>query len=280
MITYSGRTSAARIEDTTAILSADPDLTLDEIVATSNERFLDGEHVPLADVTLLAPLQPKKNVFCVGRNYLAHAEEITRARGIALDLPDVPTFFTKAPTTVVAHNTVVHMDATLSQMYDWEAELAVVIGKRCRDIAESDALDAVFGYCCMNDISARDLQQKHLQWFKGKSLDESGPLGPWIVTADELGDPQQLQIVCRINGVVKQDASTAHMIFPVARVIAELSQGLTLEPGDIIATGTPEGVGFARNPPEFFRNGDTVEVEIERIGVLKNTISLTETKGI
>ena len=278
MVSFREQRRAARVHGQEVILASDPTLTLDTLIKAAEydqSLFQDGERTTLSEVTLLAPLQPHKNVFCVGRNYLAHAEEITRARGITLDLPDVPTFFTKAPTTITAHDAVVHLDAELSQQYDWEAELAVVIGKRCRDVPVARALDFVFGYCCMNDISARDLQQKHVQWFKGKSLDESGPLGPWIVTADEVGDPQSLHIACRINGVTKQDAQSAHMIFSVARVIAELSRGLTLEAGDIIATGTPEGVGFARNPPEFFQNGDVVEIEIDRIGVLRNTVTIS-----
>ena len=174
MVRRHDRSHVAQVFGDEVLLAADPALTLDALIAAAEygkQLFQPGERLPLASVSFLAPLQPKKNVFCVGRNYLAHAEEITRARGIALDLPDVPTFFTKAPTTVIAHNAVAHLDRKLSQQYDWEAELAVIIGKRCRDVEEDDALHVVFGYCCMNDLSARDLQQKHVQWFKGKSLD-------------------------------------------------------------------------------------------------------------
>ncbi len=234
-----------------------------------------GERFPLGSAALRAPLVPHKNVFCVGRNYLEHAKEGARASGRELKLPDVPTFFTKAPTAVADPGATLTFSRSISSEYDWEGELGVVMGARCRDVPEREAMSCVFGYTCLNDITARDLQRAHIQWFKGKSLDASCPIGPWIVSADEIGDPQTLRIELRVNGVQKQSASTASMIFSVARIVAELSKGMTLEPGDIIATGTPEGVGFARTPPEFFTDGDVVEVEIERIGVLRNTIRLT-----
>ncbi|MBC5800176.1 MAG: fumarylacetoacetate hydrolase family protein [Candidatus Eremiobacteraeota bacterium] len=233
-----------------------------------------GDAVPLCDVVLLAPARPRKNVFCVGRNYMGHAEEVARARGTSVNLPSVPTFFTKAPTAIAAPGAPLHLSAALSQQYDWEAELAVVIGSRCRDLPQAEALSAVFGYTCLNDVTARDLQKAHQQWFKGKSLDETCPLGPWIVTADEVGDPQNLDIAMRVNGSSKQSANTSQMIFDVKRIIASLSSGLTLEPGDVIATGTPDGVGFARTPPEFLRDGDIMEVDVARVGVLRNTVKL------
>jgi len=229
--------------------------------------------VPLGDVTLLAPVRPRKNVFCVGRNYMGHAEEVARARGTSLNLPSVPTFFTKAPTAIADPDATLHLSPEVSQQYDWEAELAAVIGARCRDVAEADALSVVFGYTCLNDVTARDLQKEHHQWFKGKSLDETCPIGPWIVTKDELDDPQTLDIAMRVNGETKQSSNTGQMIFDVKRIIASLSRGLTLEPGDVIATGTPDGVGFARNPPEFLRHGDVMEVEVARIGILRNSVA-------
>jgi 2-keto-4-pentenoate hydratase/2-oxohepta-3-ene-1,7-dioic acid hydratase in catechol pathway len=210
----------------------------------------------------------------VGRNYLGHAEEIARARGTELRLPEVPTFFTKAPTAIVGPGATIHLSAAVSSEYDYEAELAVVIGRRCRDVAEGDALGVVFGYTCLNDVTARDLQKAHQQWFKGKSLDETCPIGPWIVPADEVGDPHTLDISMRIDGVVKQNSNTSQLIFNVPRIIASLSAGLTLEPGDVIATGTPDGVGFARTPPEFLYDGAKMEVEIAKIGILRNTIAI------
>jgi 2-keto-4-pentenoate hydratase/2-oxohepta-3-ene-1,7-dioic acid hydratase in catechol pathway len=233
-----------------------------------------GAAIPLAEATLLAPLAPRKNVFCIGRNYLAHAEEGARFRGEELKLPSVPTIFTKAPTSITGPDATLNLNGTISQKYDWEAELAVVIGKRCKDVSEADALDVIFGYTCLNDVSARDLQNATTQWFKGKTLDDTCPLGPTIVTADEIGDPQKLDVTLRVNGEVKQHASTSVMIFSIARIIAYLSAGTTLEPGDIIATGTPEGVGFARTPPEFLKDGDVMEVEISKLGILRNPVSI------
>ena len=222
-------------------------------------------------------MRPHKNVFCVGRNYLGHAEEIARARNVPLNLPAVPTFFTKAPTAIANPGATLHLQARLSSQYDWEAELAVVIGTRCRDVAEADALANVFGYTALNDVTARDLQKDHGQWFKGKSLDDACPIGPWIVTADEIGDPQSLDISIRIDGEIKQQSNTSQMIFSVAQIIASLSRGMTLEPGDVIATGTPDGVGFARTPPEFLHDGSSMEIEIERIGLLRNRVALVGT---
>lgn len=235
--------------------------------------------IPLASVTLLAPLHPKKNVFCVGRNYMAHAEEGARVRGEAVNLPDVPTIFTKAPTSIANPGATLSLSGQVSPQYDWEAELALVIGTRGKDISEADALDHVFGYMCLNDVTARDLQRKHQQWFKGKSLDDSCPIGPWIVDAAEVGDAQNLNIMLRVNGVQKQSSNTKAMIFNLKRIIVELSKGMTLEPGDIIATGTPEGVGFAMVPPEFLKDGDVMEVEVEKIGVLKNAVKISTAVG-
>jgi 2-keto-4-pentenoate hydratase/2-oxohepta-3-ene-1,7-dioic acid hydratase in catechol pathway len=161
----------------------------------------------------------------------------------------------------------------VTQQLDWEAELGVIIGRTGRNIARADALSYVFGYTVLNDITARDVQQRHGQWFKGKSLDGSCPMGPVIVTADEFGDPQQKRVSLQVNGVTKQDATTADMIFPVATIIEWLSKGLTLEPGDIIATGTPEGVGMGRTPQEWLQEGDVVETEVEGIGVIRNRIT-------
>ena len=233
-----------------------------------------GSPIAASGVTLLAPLHPKKNVFCVGRNYLAHAEEGAKALGTELNLPSVPTFFTKAPTAIAGPDETLELSSDVSPQYDWEAELAVIIGKTCRDVPEADALDVVFGYSALNDVTARDLQRAHLQWFKGKSLDHTAPIGPWLVDAADIGDPQTLEIMLRVNGVEKQHSNTSNMIFNVRQIIASLSIGLTLEAGDIIASGTPEGVGFARTPPEFLKNGDVMEVEIQKIGILRNPVKI------
>ncbi|HEY8322730.1 MAG TPA: fumarylacetoacetate hydrolase family protein [Candidatus Baltobacteraceae bacterium] len=229
---------------------------------------------PLDGTRLAPPVEPPRNVFCVGRNYLEHAKEGAAALGIDLKLPSVPTFFTKATTAIAGPGADLHLQARVSPHYDFEAELAVVIGARCKDVDEARALEVVFGYTCLNDMTARDLQRAHGQWFKGKSLDETCPIGPWIVGADEIADPQTLGIAMRVNGVEKQRSTTAQMIFSVARIIAELSRGATLLPGDVIATGTPEGVGFARTPPEWLADGDVLDVTIDRIGTLHNTVRI------
>ena len=228
---------------------------------------------PLEEVRLHAPIpRPAKNIVCLGRNYAAHAAESARARGQEVKVPEFPVFFTKPATTVTGPYDPIPWDTAVTQQVDYEAELAVVIGVGGKDIPAARALDHVFGYTILNDVSARDLQQRHGQWFKGKSLDGFCPMGPWLVTADEFRDPQNKRISLRVNGVTKQSGTTADMIFSVAVTIESLSKGMTLEPGDIISTGTPEGVGFARTPPEYLQDGDLLETEIEGIGVIKNQV--------
>jgi 2-keto-4-pentenoate hydratase/2-oxohepta-3-ene-1,7-dioic acid hydratase in catechol pathway len=227
----------------------------------------------VADVRWHAPIpRPPKNVFCVGRNYAAHVKEGAAAFKTDAKLPDIPVFFSKAPTAVNGPFDDVPRHATVTAQMDWEAELGVIIGRAGRNITARDALSHVFGYTVINDLTARDLQQRHTQWFKGKSLDGSCPIGPVVVTADEFGDPQDKQINLRLNGVTKQDARTSDMIFTVATIIEWLSKGMTLEPGDIIATGTPEGVGMGRTPQEWLQDGDVLETEIEGIGTMRNVI--------
>jgi 2-keto-4-pentenoate hydratase/2-oxohepta-3-ene-1,7-dioic acid hydratase in catechol pathway len=220
-----------------------------------------------------APIpRPTKNIFCVGRNFVAHAEEGARARGVAVKLPKVPLYFTKAPTSVIGPYDDVPWHRSATQQVDWEAELAAVVGVAGCNIQRDRALDHVFGYTIVNDVTARDLQDLHGQFFKGKSLDGSCPMGPVMVTADEFGDPHAKDIALRLNGVVKQQGNTRDMIFRIDVLIESLSHGLTLEPGDIIATGTPEGCGFARTPPEFMQAGDVMETEVEGIGTMRNRI--------
>ena len=219
---------------------------------------------PLKRVRLLAPIPaPARNVFCLGRNYADHAAE----RGAAA--PDHPVYFTKPGTAVVGPgDDVVHH--AITKELDYEVELAVVIGTGGRDIPRAEALRHVFGYTIINDVTARDLQKRHNQWFKGKSLDTFCPMGPMLVTADEIPDPQALAISLRVNGQTRQSSHTAKMIFPVAQCIEVLSQGMTLLPGDIIATGTPEGVGAATGT--FLRAGDRIEAEVEGIGILASKV--------
>lgn len=229
--------------------------------------------VALADVKLHAPIpRPAKNVFCVGWNYLEHFEEGAKKLQDNRELPKHPVFFSKAVTAVNGPYDPVPFDTSISTSLDWEVELGVVIGTAGKNISEADAMRHIWGYTVVNDVSWRDLQRRHGgQWHKGKSLDGTCPMGPWIVTAEGV-DPNNLRVSCRVNGVTKQDSNTKFLYFKLPRLIAELSAGMTLEPGDIISTGTPEGVGFARNPPEFMKPGDLLETEIEGIGVLRNPI--------
>ncbi|HZP95672.1 MAG TPA: fumarylacetoacetate hydrolase family protein [Candidatus Limnocylindria bacterium] len=227
---------------------------------------------------LLAPIpRPARDVFCVGWNYSEHFQEGAQFRAAQgapgqQEIPEFPALFSKNPATVTGPDSPIWFPAPHSDQLDWEVELAVIIGRGGRDIGEADAMSHVFGYTCGNDVSVRDVQRRHGgQWFKGKNFDSHMPLGPWIVTADSL-DPSALAVRTRVNGVTKQDSNTRFMVFKIPRLIREFSAGCELVPGDILITGTPEGVGFARKPPEFMKIGDVVEVEIEGIGVLRNTV--------
>jgi 2-keto-4-pentenoate hydratase/2-oxohepta-3-ene-1,7-dioic acid hydratase in catechol pathway len=229
----------------------------------------------VAEVQLFAPIpNPARNVYAVGWNYVEHFEEGKSLREGNQVLPEHPVFFTKGTHTVNGPFDPIPYDPAVSTLIDWEGELAVVLGKRGKNIPEERASEYVFGFCVINDTTARDLQQKKHggQWFKGKSLDGHGPMGPWIVTAAGF-DHTDLRLVTRVNGVVKQDARTSQMHFKVPRIISELSLGLTVEPGDIIATGTPPGIGHARKPPEYLKPGDLMETEISGIGMLRNPVS-------
>jgi len=233
----------------------------------------EGPRWPLAEVQLLAPIpRPRKNIMCLGWNYAEHVSESAVASGRKIETPTDPVVFTKNVTSVNAPYGDLPAHSEVTQQLDWEVELGVVIGLGGRAIPRERALAHVFGYTVINDVSARDLQFRHKQFFLGKSLDGSCPMGPAIVTPDEIPDPQMLAIASRVNGVPKQASSTREMIFDVASIVSILSRGMTLQPGDVIATGTPSGVGFARNPPEFLRPGDVVECEIERIGLIRNRV--------
>jgi len=228
---------------------------------------------PLGDITLLAPIpRPRQNIICLGMNYAAHAIESLRAKGLPEVLPEHPVFFTKSPSAINHPGASIPLLPEVSSRRDWEAELAFVIGRPAHNVAREDAMGAVFGYTIINDVSARDLQTRHQQFFFSKSLTGAAPMGPWIVTADEIADPHALRIQMRLNGETMQDSSTGDMIFDIPTIIATLTKGMALEPGDIIATGTPEGVGMGRTPQVWLKSGDVMEVEISGIGVLRNTI--------
>ena len=229
--------------------------------------------VMLNKALLKAPIpRPLKNVFCVGWNYLEHFEEGGKKLDDKRELPTWPVFFSKAPTAVNGPYDVIPFDANISTQLDWEVELGVIIGKSGKNISEADAMSHVFGYTVINDVTWRDVQRRHGgQWDKGKSLDGTCPMGPCIVTADAL-DHANLRLTCRVNGVTKQDSNTKHLYFKLPRLIHDLSLGQTLEAGDILSSGTPEGVGYARTPPEFMKAGDLLETEIDGIGVMRNPI--------
>jgi 2-keto-4-pentenoate hydratase/2-oxohepta-3-ene-1,7-dioic acid hydratase in catechol pathway len=259
------------------LIQSGPDVwhQMADLLGPQHTKGADGYR--LQDVRCHAPIpRPRKNILCLGLNYASHAQESSRARERPFKIPEVPVFFTKAPTTVNGPYDDVPWDPAATEQVDYEAELGVIIGVGGKNLSRARALDHVFGYTIINDVSARDLQLKHMQWFKGKSLDGFCPMGPVVVTPDEFGDPQAKRISLRVNGVGKQDGTTADMIFPVDVMLEFLSQGMTLEAGDIIATGTPEGVGLGRTPPEYLHDGDVVETEIEGIGTMRNRITKIE----
>jgi 2-keto-4-pentenoate hydratase/2-oxohepta-3-ene-1,7-dioic acid hydratase in catechol pathway len=231
----------------------------------------------LKEAKIEAPIVPARNIMCVGKNYHAHAHEFTRsgfdssAKDQSEAIPSAPIVFTKAPETVIAVGDNICYPTGLSDSIDYEAELGVVIGKGGRGISREDALDHVFGYTIINDMTARDLQSKHKQWFIGKSLDTFCPMGPWLVTADEV-DSTNLDLKCWINGELRQSANTSDLIFDIATLIETLSAGLTLMPGDVIATGTPAGVGIGFDPPKYLARGDEIAIEITGLGRLVNRI--------
>ncbi len=236
-----------------------------------------GEGTPLSTTTLLAPVdQPRRNIFCVGKNYHEHAAEFaksgfdTSAKAGEL-APDFPVVFTKPASTVIGPDAKIPSHPGVSSQLDYEAEFAVVIGKAGRGIKKADAFKHVFGYTIVNDFTARDLQQKHRQWFIGKSLDGFCPMGPFVVTDDEV-DAENLDIKCWVNGELRQNSNTSLLIFDIPTIIETLSAGMELQPGDVIATGTPAGVGIGFNPPKWVKTGDTIRIEVQGLGTLENSV--------
>ena len=232
-----------------------------------------GAALPLSAVKLEAPLPlPRRNLWCVGRNYHAHAKELAGSvfKGSNANPMEWPIVFTKVPECVVGPTDPVGLPgAAVSDQIDYEAELALVIGKGGKNIRRADAMSHVFGYTIVNDVTARDVQMRHQQWDMGKSFDSFCPMGPWIVTADEL-DGARTHVRCWVNGELRQDASTENLIFDIPTLIETVSRGITLYPGDVIATGTPAGVGMGFDPPRYLRSGDVVRIEIDGIGSIEN----------
>jgi 2-keto-4-pentenoate hydratase/2-oxohepta-3-ene-1,7-dioic acid hydratase in catechol pathway len=255
----------------------------DLVDLVANFESLKGQLVPktagkpLAGVKVLAPVaSPRRNIFCVGKNYHEHAIEFSKSGFDSSakegeHAPEAPVVFTKAFNTVIGPGDTIPPHKEVVKQLDYEAELTIVIGKAGRGIKKADALKHVFGYTIVNDMTARDLQKLHRQWFLGKSLDGFCPMGPYIVTADEL-DAAKLDVKCWINGELRQNANTAQLIFDIPTLIETISAGIELRPGDLIATGTPAGVGIGFNPPKFLQSGDAIRIEIQNIGVLENTV--------
>ncbi|MEH6944165.1 fumarylacetoacetate hydrolase family protein [Bacillus sp. JJ722] len=222
-----------------------------------------------SDVKWLAPIpRPTKNVYCVGKNYADHAIEM----GSAADIPEHVMMFTKSPTAVIGHENMIPIHSELTEQMDYEGELAVIIGKKGVAIKEEEANDHIFGYTILNDVTARDIQSRHKQFFLGKSLDGTCPMGPYIVHKSQIKHPVQLNVQTKVNGELRQNGNTDQFIFSIPKIIEVISSGMTLEPGDIIATGTPAGVGKGFKPPKFLKAGDVIEITIENIGTLCNKI--------
>lgn len=237
----------------------------------------EGPGHDLSQAEILAPIdQPLRNVFCVGKNYHAHAEEFSKSGFDSSanpdeHIPDAPVVFTKPYSTIIATGATIPSHPDVTSQLDYEAEVAVVIGKAGSSISKADAMDHVFGYTIINDFTARDLQKKHKQWFLAKSLDGFCPMGPYIVTADSL-DGQSLNVKCWVNDELRQDANTEQLIFDIPTLIETISAGITLHPGDVIATGTPAGVGIGFTPPKFVKTGDVIRIQVEGIGTLENPV--------
>ena len=245
---------------------------LRSVIEESRSRSLTGIATPLSNVKLLAPIpRPRKNIFGIGLNYVEHVTESARALDTSKELPKLPVIFSKPPTTVIGPGDPVQHDAKLTQQLDWEVELAVVMGSTARRVSEEDALSHVFGYSVMIDMSARD-NRRAGQWIYSKGQDTYAPFGPCIVTADEVDDPHALDLWLKVNGETKQKSNTRHMLFKVPALIADISAAMTLEPGDIIASGTPDGVGAGRDPQEWLWPGDVIEAGVDGIGMLRHPV--------
>lgn len=242
-----------------------------ELANILNENQIDG--IPYDEVKITAPIPyPRRNVFCLGKNYKEHAMEINSIKNEKPTVPDYPIYFTKVADPAIGHMDKIIIPKDYTVDIDYEVELAVIIGKDGKDIPIDKVEEYIFGYTIGNDISARDIQIKHIQWDKGKSLDTFTPMGPYIVDKSEIKFPVELDLILKVNGETRQNSNTKHMIFDIPYIISDLSKGLTLRAGDIIFTGTPEGVGLGYNPPKFLKTGDVVECSIEKIGTLTNII--------
>ncbi len=230
------------------------------------------DRISRQDVKLLPPVMPTKNILCVGKNYVDHIKEFDGSDEDVDRIRETPVFFTKALSSMITDGDTIKSHPEATTAIDYEAELAIVIGKKGINISKEEAYEYIYGYTVLNDVSARDLQKNHQQWFKGKSLDTFCPIGPWTVTKDEVPDPQNLLVQSIVDGEVRQSANTNLMIHPIADLVEWLSNGMTLNPGDVIATGTPSGVGMGFSPQRLLKSGSTVEIVVEGVGRLKNVV--------
>ena len=247
-----------------------PEIT--ELISETSKEFFDEVAYEMNEITILAPIKkPRKNIIGIGLNYTEHVAESARTLDTTGKLPQKPIIFSKPPTTVTATNTEVIKNTKLTSQLDWEVELAVVIGKKGKYVLNADAMDYVFGYTVINDISARDCRREG-QWIVSKGQDTFAPMGPILVTKDEIENPHNLNLSLKVNGVEKQNSNTKFLLFNINDLIEDLSIVFTLEPGDIIATGTPSGVGAGRDPQEWLFNGDVIEATVEGIGTIVNTV--------
>jgi 2-keto-4-pentenoate hydratase/2-oxohepta-3-ene-1,7-dioic acid hydratase in catechol pathway len=272
----------ALVDGHVADLSAAAATLLDIISSNHEQNWLDqavrkAPRLPIGSAQLVAPIPlPRRNIFCVGKNYAAHAREFQQsgfdATSSGQDVPTAPVVFTKAPSSVIGPEAAILANLDPTNSVDYEGELGVVIGRGGRGISRTDAMDHVFGCTIINDVTARTLQHKHKQWFLGKSIDSFCPMGPTLVTADEIPDPTRLKLETRVNGELRQNAVVSDLIFDIPTLIETISRGITLMPGDIIATGTPEGVGIGFTPPKYLNSGDTVAITIDPIGTLTNAV--------
>ncbi|QEE19210.1 fumarylacetoacetate hydrolase family protein [Youhaiella tibetensis] len=246
--------------------------TTRQLIEDSEGEFPVGTAFYASNVKLLAPIpRPRKNIFGIGLNYVEHVAESARSLDTSKDLPKQPVIFSKPPTAVCGPGDAIEHNAKITQQLDWEVELAVIMGRKAKRVEEADALDYVFGYTVLIDFSARDCRRAG-QWIVSKGQDTYAPMGPCIVTADEVPNPHDLDLWLTVNGVTKQSSNTKHMLFKVPTLISDISQGMTLEPGDIIATGTPDGVGAGRSPQEWLWPGDVVEAGVDGLGKLRHPI--------
>ena len=270
---YYGKTT---LPTTMLTLIQQGDSALDRIKAIIYKVEMDKNFpllIPLSSVRIMAPIpRPTKNIFCIGKNYAEHAMESDKNADPNIAIPKYPVIFTKAPTAVIGLGDFINSHQQITDALDYEVELAVIIGKKATYVSKEEAMDYVFGYTIMNDITARDLQKQHQQYFRGKSLDSSAPMGPYLVHKSSIPSADNLTVTSKVNGELRQNANTKDFIFDIPTLISTISSGITLEPGDIIATGTPAGVGAYMNPPTFLKPGDEVELAITSIGTLKNTV--------